>query len=273
VWIEDLSLWGGSVAVEAEYLPETPALVMPSDASFEIALAELPVPLLNPPMTGTVGGWTMERTALLATGPTVPAMGTQVSASATDGLNAAFVSFGVSVTGTGTFSQVLATGLMPRTSYRLSVDITVSTGLPSVTHGLRVLAGGSLVATSEEAWTLSLPSDPGELPQPPSNPVDPEQYEALLMVTGLTPGSPSRYTLAFVTDDDPPAGPISLELFAEATGVLASVWFDSVEFTAQNNDPVVFTATGRCGQASHVVVATVANTPTGRARIIEWSEP
>lgn len=270
-WIHDFALLGGTLTVAAAFLPEiAPGALTPADASFEMQTAALPTPLLAPPMSGTVGGWQVRRSAVVATGPTVPTIGTQATPNATVGVNAAFVAFGVAVTGTGTLSQALSQPLAPLTSYELRVDVTVTTGLSNLTHAFRILAGSTVVASSEHAWTLTLPSQP---PTPPQNPADPAEYQALLTYAGLGPGVPTTYALTFVTDNDPPSGNISIEMEAGATGLAASVWFDNVRFVGRRNSPVTITATGKCGSASHIVTAQVVKTFDGSAKILDWREP
>lgn len=273
-WIQNFPLTGGTLDIQASFPAELPAAALqPTNASFETAAASLATPLLNPPMSGTMNGWTVTRTALAATGLTVPTIGVQTTTHATHGTLAGFISFQAAVTGSGTFSQSFAHTLSPRTRYELAVDVTVSTALSNLTHELRVRAGSTLVASSSNAWTLSLPAMPSQLPTVPQNPTAPVAFDALLTWAGVGPGTPTRYTLSFVTDDNPPAGNISIDLSAQATGLLASVWFDNVSFTATSNEPLMITATGRCGSASHVVTAQIVRRFDGHGRIVYWKEP
>jgi hypothetical protein len=159
------------------------------------------------------------------------------------------------------------------TNYELLVDVTSSTGLSNLTMELRVRAGGVLVASSQNAWTLTLPSSIGEIPAPPSDLTNPAEYEALLSYSPFPAGTPSTYTLSFATDAAPPPGNISLELYTQVTGLAATVWFDNVRLTARRGDPLTLTATGRCGNASHIVSAQVRTAFDGTAVIEKWSEP
>src|ERR1043165_7397069 len=244
VWVDDLEMLGGKVHIEAAFEPDgSSGAIALVDSSFETQTATLPTPILTPPMSGTVGGWNVQRTAVLQTGATVPRIGTQAASGATMGANAGFVSFTASVNGSGTFSQLLTTPLVPRTRYELSADITTSTGVSNFTYGMRVLAGGVVVATTETAWTLTLPSDPGAVPTPPQDPLDPNEYQALLTYAGLGAGVPATFTLAFATDSNPPAGNTSIELFAEASRLLTSVSFDNIRFVKSRNEPLTLTET------------------------------
>ncbi len=273
-WIHELAWLGGTLSVTAEFAPEiSSASIAPNDASFETQTATLATPLLGPPMSGAIGGWQVVRTALVQTGPTVPGIGTQATAHATAGANAGFVSFSAAVTGSGTFSQTLGSELQPATRYELAVDITVSTGLANLSHEIRVLAGGAVVASSATAWTLTLPQAPGNLPTPPQTLPDPTNYESVLTYLGVPAATPTTFTLAFVTDNHPPAGTMSIELYAQATGLAATVWFDNVRLTARRNDPLTLEATGKCGEASHVVRAHVIGRFDGSTRVVDWEEP
>lgn len=268
-WFTDYALFGGSVSVSGQFPQFSPIIV--NDPSFEQATGQLANPLLNPPMSGTIGGWEVQRTATVVTGPTVPQIGVIASANATNGSNVASISFGAAVNGTGTFGQTLATSLQPQMSYELSVDI-LPTGLAieSAGAGFRLLAAGTVVASSEHTATLQLPPPPGGVPTPPSQPPTAPEVESVTTMLGLSGGF-SRYTLHFVTSATVPAGLIRLELYAQSqVGATSSVLFDNVHLNVAPNDPLVLTAVGRHGDASHKVVANVA---PASVQIVKWSEP
>jgi len=275
-WIQGHSMLGGTLDLKASFAPGiSMSGLAPKDPSFEMQTTSLGTPLLSPPMSGVIGGWNVQRTATVVTGPTVPRIGAQATTHATLGANAGYISFGLSISGSGTFAQTLTQSLQPKTRYELSVDITVSTALSlSFTRSISVKAGGTLLASSTNASSLTLPALPGALPQPPTNPTTPNDlYESVLTLVGVGPGSPSTHTLSFVTDGAPPAGNISIELSSKASGLAASIWFDNVRFVAYQNDPVTLTATGTCGAASHVVQAQVMLASDGAATFIDWKEP
>src|SRR5690606_6264794 len=156
---------------------------------------------------GVIGGWAVSRTALLQTGLTVPTVAVEMSAGSTHGANRARIGFGASVSGAAVFGQSLDMELRPNHVYEVSVDITASYLLHiDSSCGFRVLAGSTLVASTDQALALNnLPHE--EILQ---------QAEALLtgasepatLVSFLLSGSTSSYTLRFVTDDNPPSGPM-----------------------------------------------------------------
>lgn len=269
MWVNNSPMLDGTVTIEASFEPEAIGSSTVTDPSFENQVGALATPLLNPPMSGVIGGWSLRRTALVQTGLLVPQIGTEATAHATLGTQAGYVKFNASVTGSGTFSQTLSTTLTPLTRYELSVDVTVSTGASNLTSGFQILAGSTVVASSETAWTLALPATLTN----PTTPPGPDTYNAILQYAGLTAGSPTTYTLTFVTDANPPSGPLTIELSAKSTGLLASAWFDNVRLVSRRNDPVVLTVTGRNGMANHVLKANVVRAFDGRAKVVSWSEP
>jgi hypothetical protein len=269
LWVHEAALYGGSATVEAGFSRPFPDEHTVRNQSFEAVAATLATPLVAPPMSGVIGDWTVSRTALIPTGVTVPDIGMTASASATDGGNAAFVSFGLSVTGTGTFTQELSGSAQPNTVYELSVDVTTTQAIANRSFQLRVYAGGQILASSEHATAFELPSLLGITPDSPATPP-----ELTSVLTGLSfGGMTSAYTLAFTTRNAPPPGVLTIELYAESTGVLDRVEFDNVRFVARSNDPLVLTAVGRYGNAAHRVSASVLEAPTGGFVVREWSEP
>ncbi len=149
-WITDMSLLGGLATVTGTFDP-VPTLdpLAVDDASFEQEIASLPNPLLNPPMSGAIGGWAVQRTAALVTGPTVPLIAVETSADATDGSQLASINFLSSVQSTGLFRQTLAHALEPNTTYALTVDVAKTILAPQLADvEIRVYAGATLIAVS-----------------------------------------------------------------------------------------------------------------------------
>jgi HpiC1 cyclase len=250
-WVSDYPLDGGFVSITGTFTTDAQAgSIDVDDPSFENAIGELANPLFSPPMAGTVGGWQLQRTAAFQFGPTVPRIGVRASAAATDGSRIGFVQFVVTVDGSGTLSQTLADALVPNASYALSVDVGRA-GLAALlsNYEIRLLAGGTLVASSSDPAALSLLDLDGDFAQ---------------------------NTIRFTTDDSPPAGAITIELHAQAlAGVVSAVAFDNVRLEIEDPSPLVLTSVGRLDDASHVVQATVQS-DTGAAtgyRIVEWDEP
>lgn len=275
-WVEDFSFGGGSYSIEADFAPNQSLAV--NDTSFEEEVAQLSNPLVSPPMSGTIGGWDVQRTAALETGLTVPQIGVIASPNATLGDNHAFVSFGATVIGSGMFRQTLSQSLEPNTVYELKVDIA-PTGLPvgDSSFGLRVLADNTVVASTTHAWVLTLPAPLGTPTTPPAQPPTPPEAVALLEVFDLS-GPYVEYTLRFAASSSPPTGLMRLELFAESVAGLATqVAFDNVRLTAISMEPLLLTSTGHRLGASYEVAARLAirleddNTMT--PMIVEWNEP
>lgn len=272
-WILDHELFGGTLTVHAAFDTLDDSSDAPiADFSFESQIASLATPLLNPPMAGVIGGWSVQRTALLQTGLTVPVVGVVASADSTHGGNQAVIQFGASVTGSGLFRQTLLEQLLPDHRYSFSVDVKRS-GFLSLDHriGFRVRAGGTLIATTQEALllqdALSLDSIQSQAEQ-----LLAQASEPATLVESLLSGSFSTYTLVFVTDQAPVTGPVEIELFAESTGLIASVAFDNVRLHVQPEGPLELTAVGRFGDASHRVGASVRIDLGGKGRVMQWNE-
>lgn len=267
-WIDNVALLGGTVSINGEF--PSAAGVPVTDQSFEQTTGQMDVPPLSPPMSGTIGGWQVQRTATIVTGPTVPQLSIAASASAPNGSNAATISFGASVNGSGTFGQTLTTALQSRTIYEVSVDIK-SSGLSILDggFGFRILAGNIVVASTEHAATLVLPILPGQPPTPPVQQPVPPETESVLEIAGLN-GDFAEYTLQFATDTAPPSGSMRIELFAQsAAGLAWSVTFDDVQLQMYPQDPLVLTSVGRFYGASYRVSAAVA---AATNRVVKWSD-
>jgi len=273
VWVNGAGLLTGVVTIEGDFTPSIDPATVIDDHSFEQETAWLPSPLLFPPANGVIGGWDVRRNGLVWTGPTLPSIGTAFSLGATDGVNQGVIAFTLSVVGSAVFSQDLGVVLQPNHTYEIQVDIR-GVGLPPVLgdYGFRLLAGGDIVASTDEAVTLLSYLTPSQI----------INAAEVLLVNALCPatllqrlliGTTYEYTLRFTTDSSPPADPVTLELFADSIGVVSSVWFDNVRMTAQSNEPVRLTATGEVGDASHTVTALVERDLAGGYRIIEWTEP
>ncbi len=269
-WVSDLDVLGGNVTISAEYDDSlmTGTIAVPN-ASFEAATGQLANPLLNPPMSGAVGGWTLTRTALLPTNLTVPSVGVRASGTASDGAREAFISFNLSVVGGATISRELAPSVQPETQYDVTVDIAV-TGFVMLQrdYGFRIKAGSTVIAATEHAWTLQLPALPQiDLQAPEIPPLEPE-LNALLETLILNNGY-AQYHMQFTTTDDPPAGPLTLELFANSIGLIAQAAFDNVRLEMTADGPLLLTAVAHHGDASSRVSATVR---PADGTIVAWSE-
>jgi len=250
-WITDLSFGGGTVSVSGSFTSDPLAGALSiDDHSFEEATGELPTPLFGPPMSGTIGGWSVERTAALVTGPTVPRIGTVASASATDGMQVGFISFTAVATGTGTFTQALVDTVEADAAYVLRVDAGTS-GLAALLSSIeiRLLAGATELATSGDASALTV-LDLG--------------------------GGTTQYQVRYQSDAAPPAGVISIELKASSIlGLASAVTFDRVELDIEDRSPLVLTAVAHLNNASHVIQAEVVpdEGAAGEWRVAAWEEP
>lgn len=277
VWLTQAPMLDGAVSIEADFTSDAPVIL--NDSSFEQQAAQLANPPLSPPMSGTIGGWEVSRTAMVQTGLTVPKIGCAVSADATQGNQRAFIDFGATVSGSGQFGQTLATTTLQSDSeYVLSVDVKAE-GFPPLSSsiGFRLLAGGVIAASTANAYTLQLPALPDELPTPPSLPPAAPEVDSLLEVVGLGASGASTYSLRFLTSASPPAGAVRVELFATSIGVASTVAFDNVRLEMASNAPVTFTATGRCGDSSFVASATLRKTlgtdGQMKTNVVQWTEP
>lgn len=273
-WVSDLSLLGGAVSVDAAFDASPAEVVALNDSSFEQQISELANPPISPPMSGVVGGWQVQRTAALETGATVPHIGVTNTPGTTLGANHAFISCSPVVVGSGRFSQTLTTTLQPNRRYELAIDISRSgLALFDSRFGFRLLAGGAVIASTEHAWTSDLQGPPNQPPNPPQEPPTSPEVESLVEVLALSGGF-SEYTLSFTTNDEPPSGPLQVELTAESAGLSAiEVAFDNVRLTMAPHTPLVLTATGRHGAASHVVEASVLASDASSLKIVQWSDP
>lgn len=273
ILLEDYPINDGTLTVEADFSAvalDDPSLI---NFSFEDDTAWLSTPALFPPMSGSIGGWNIERTALVQTGLTVPLIGMVPSAFATDGTNAAIINFSVLITGGVTLSQTLSESLEPNTLYEISADISNGSRLAFSAYGFRLFAGSDLVASSAHASTLEIPSVIGVHPDDPDTPPGPNECESLLSYIGLVPGNPSKHTLTFTTDESPLSGFLTLELYAYSTGLLASITFDNISIAVRNNNPVEITAIGVAEDSSHVITAQVISQIDGSTQIVQWNEP
>jgi len=251
VWVSEYAIDGGTCTVTGTFDAGSVAgVVTVGNASFEQATGQLATPVLNPPMSGTIGGWSVQRTALVhLLGATVPLIGVTNSAAATDGGRVGYIQFPLSIAGTATFRRTLADELDPDSAYTLKVDTgTGGLALLLADVQVRVYAGATLVASS---------SDP-----------------TLLTILDLA-GTSKQYTLSFATDGNPPAGNVSIELHAQSlVGAVSAAVFDHVRFTREPTEPLVLTATAHYGDASHRVTAQVfPSAETGPASIVKWTEP
>lgn len=273
-WIGNWSLNGGSAGVFAEWPNGWGGYAATiANPSFEAGAGSLASPLLNPPMSGTLGNWNVVRTALVVTGLTVPQMEIVNSPFATDGSQAARIRFGASVTGSGVFRQTVAAGLTPNSHYTCEVDVFTS-GLPALnaSFGVRIYAGSTLLVSTEEALTLF-------------DHLTSEQIQATaqsLLQNALTPATLLvaplgqfiyGYTLSFQTSDAPPPGAVTIELFAESLGLASHVGFDNVRLQWTSQSSLRLTATGQSGTASRRVVALYGTDLAGRGRVLRWQEP
>lgn len=249
VWVESYALYGGEVTVRADYDPADAAgEIAIVDMSFAQSTGQLSNPLFNPPMSGTIGGWQVERTAAVKLGATVPRIGVMQSNSATDGTNLAYVTFPLSVIGTAQFSQTLGSALRPDTAYKLRVDVgTAALALLLSDTQIKVYAGGTLVASSADPQLLSL----------------------------LDLGNDTKeYCINFETGDSPPAGNIRIELYSQSVlGLLSAVAFDNVRLETQPSEPYRLTSTGEFGGARHKIsVYFYASPGGGPVKIVKWTE-
>lgn len=273
-WVVDHGMLGGAVSVSGDFASSADSTdVALADPGFEAQVATLPTPLLNPPMSGAIGLWEVERTALVQSGPTVPAVRTAIGADSTEGANQAQVAFGASVTGSGLFRQTLGVPLAPNCRYEMTVDIKRG-GLPLFddSFGFRVSAGSTLVASTTEALSAFDQLTQEEI-QARAEQLVSQAAEPATLISTLLSGSFSVYTMTFMTGSNPPPGLIEIELFAESTGIAATIGFDNVRLTVHGNEPLRLTATGRCGKASHAVTALVSTDLGGESRVIQWIEP
>lgn len=271
-WTGTLAMHGGSV--DLVITPAAAAAQQPeiSNPSFEQQVGSLATPLLNPPMSGTIGGWGLRRTALAGTGLTVPRIGVRASANATDGGRQAFITFVAALLGTGTFRQSLSEELQPSRAYALSVDIG-STNLLTLNDGvwIEVHAGTTLVASSREcAWIVDLNDLTGLLAEA-MNALNEAALPAYLTRV-LLDNSIYRYTLRFESGQTPPGGELRIELHAESLGLLSEVTFDNLTLSVIGN-PVRITAEAVFGGASHTTSAVAAINALGVCRVLEWNEP
>jgi hypothetical protein len=187
------------------WVPLAGADIVPiNDPSFEQQVGELPNPLINPPLSGTIGGWNLQRSATGAiSGLTVPRIGIVASPAATDGSNVARILFIANVAAAGRFTQTLSSGLEPHRRYIFAVDFGTTDGATVLaeTH-VRLFAGETMVASSDNA--------------------------SQVRVVDLD-GSLNTLELRFCTDGTPPAGDLRIELGARSELAIAStVAFDNV---------------------------------------------
>lgn len=255
VWVSSFPLHGGQVSLEAQFdSSQLPVAVTIGNASFESGTGQLSNGILGlvlPTLSGTIHGWSVSRGGLLGgvTSLTVPDTGVMNSPLATDGGRIAYVSFKAGVLAQATFSRTLAYELEPQTTYTFKVDIGkagVLDLLPS--HRLRVKVGGTVVA---------------------------EAADGDLLVLLDIDGNFCTRALQFTTTANPPAGNVTVELYAVTVAAVAQgIGFDNVVLEKQKPIPVLLTATATHGGASHRVQAAVM--PKGSlqpVKIMNWSDP
>lgn len=254
--INGMSLLGGELTVTTQVLDtDLPPLdtIEVSNPSFETGTWQLSNPVLSaPPMSGAFGSWSVTRTAAVATGLTVPHVGTMNSSHASDGQRIAYVSFGISVAGSAQFSQILTDGLQPGMTYHLRVDVGTA-GLATVLSAVRVqvVAGSTTIASSDNPSLLTI----------------------LDLGNGL-----SEYSIRFTTPNPMPDGSVRIQLSSEAiVGLVSAVAFDNVRLEAVP-DPTVqlqIRSLGVFGRAQRVIEAraVVQGGPDTRVvRIVQWSD-
>lgn len=255
-WVEEISVGGAMVEIEVGFEPSLADAVVGvalSEPSMEGVFGSLANPLLGPPMSGTFGPWRLERTALVETGLTVPHVGFASSVAASDGARLAYMTFGVSVTGSATLSQDLGVTLEPNSVYRLRVDAGTA-GLATVLAAmtLEVRAGGVLVASSGSGSVLTV----------------------LDLGSGL-----DEYSIVFESGHTPPGGTVKVAVKAASVlGVLSGVGIDHIRLERESDAPTVLTvsAQSRFGEGGHRlgVTANVEHEADGtpRVSVVNWSE-
>lgn len=260
-WLTDFSMPGGSVTVDVDYDP-SPAILSFTidDFSFEDEVGALSNPLLNPPMTGTIGGWEVSRTALVETGLTVPRVGTEISGESTEGHAQFYVSFLVNVVGSATASQTFTDTLDPDSNYVLRVDVGRQELLHAIADiDMRIYADGILIACATDSSIFTAFN----------NASDPSIFSSLYLSPTHT-----ECALRFTTDDSPPTGDVRIELHAESlVGVISTVTFDNLRFEKEQYSDVDIHVTGRHGDASHVIEVTASQrAPLKNVAVVTWDE-
>lgn len=249
VWVSQFAIHGGSVTLEAHSEQDAQGDSVPiANPSFEgetrMLAAGTLLPLKPAEMSRTIGGWQVSRTGTLL----IPITGIRAAHYATDGHQVAVADFSLALLGSSTFERQLDETLRPGSLYKLKVDIGTG-GLAGLLAqvSVEVKAGGVVVASASGAQ--------------------------LLILLDLS-GTFATYELAFMTDDAPPAGPITLRFKAEALlGVASAAVFDHVRLEVHKPRPVLLTATARHGDASHVVRARIFPQGVGQqARILTWDD-
>jgi|GEM_PF-3087841 len=272
VWEGEMDMDGATVGLRVELPDESGELAMFPNPSFEQATGSLSNPLFSPPMSGTVGGWSLKRTALAATGLTVPRIGVRSSFGATDGGREAYITFVAALLGSGAFSVESDDELDPETVYSVAVDIGATNLLVLEDSAwFEVYAGSTLIVSTREAAVLLDLGALGEVLTEATDALVGAFYPAVLVRT-LLDSSSCEVELRFTTDSAPPPGKLRIELHAESLGVLSEVTFDNVRVT-RGEQPFEITARASVANVSHEVTATVCRDWLGGCRIIGWSEP
>lgn len=272
VWEGEIDVEGSSVGMHIQLPDEPETLAVIPDPSFEQATGSLSNPLFGPPMSGTVGGWSLKRTALAATGLTVPRIGVRSSLGATDGGREAYITFVAALLGSGAFSVESDDALDPETVYSVAVDIGATNLLVLEDSAwFEVYADSTLIASTREAAVLLDLGALGEVLTEATDALVGAVYPAVLVRT-LLDSTSCGVELRFTTDSAPPPGKIRVELHAESLGVLSEVTFDNVRVT-RGEQPFEITAKASVANVSHEVTATVCRDWLGGCRIIGWSEP
>lgn len=254
VWVSHFPLFGGHVTLQAQFDEDPPVTAIAvTNHSFESATGNLSNGILGlvlPAMSGTIGGWSVQRAGLLGAllSTTVPDVRVLNDGAATDGGRLARVVFVAGTLAEASFERTLAYKLEPLTTYTLKVDVGMAgvlNLLPS--HELVVKAGGYEVSAKDGH---------------------------LLDLLDLN-GNFHTKALRFTTPAAVPDEHVKLRLYTNTVlAVSQGIGFDHVRFEKNRPVTVVLTATATYGQASHVVSAMVL--PMGStepAKIVLWRDP
>lgn len=251
IWVLEEPLLEGTVTIQAEYDDSASFIDLAiNNASFEQTTGQLANPLFGPPMAGTIGGWSVSRTGLLAplTGLTVPHVGISNSLLATDGNRVAYTLFPTSILGSTSFKQTLSITPQADANYALSIDAGQYNILGILAQfELQVWSGATLLGSSADTTMLTILDLGGDV---------------------------NRYTVRFETDSTPPTDPLRIEIHVSSLlGLLSSVFFDNIEMQIEVNVPIIFRATSAFGSATHHTTAIVVPQGTGNpARVIAWHD-
>lgn len=271
-WESSIDFEGAPVSVCVERVGDDSDTIEVPNASFELQTGSLANPLFNPPMSGILGGWGLERTALAGTGLTVPRIGVRSSASATEGDQHAHITFVASLIASGSFSRDLVGELEPNASYAVLVDIG-ATNLPVLENNtwFELYAGSTLLVSSRQACVIADQGDIGELLDKALDALESAIYPCVLLRT-LLDSSTATCELRFQTDSDPPKDTLRIDLHAESLGILSEVTFDNIR-VVRTDAPFTITAYAEHGRADHTLEVTARRDWTGACTITGWREP